>query len=460
MKLAHSATLRLSVLVAGGIVALSVLAMVVQYRATAHELAERQRAVLAADVQGFAALYDQRRIIALREAIDLTAATTPPERALYLLQDKAGAKLAGNIADWPPDLPALAGGVSMDGARPFTLNQADYLGIARMLPGGFPLLIARGEAEVQGVLAGLRHTIAGVALVLVLLAGLAGFAVSRLVLGRIDRLNHLADRVAAGDLGARLPGPRSADEFGTLERHVHRMLDRIQNLNRATLRLSDAIAHELRTPLNRILQKLDRTPDDPAGQATMRDEVRAEMRGAIRIFDSLLDISGAEAATGDTPGLVPVNLSEVVDEVAELYEPLAEDKGLIYALNAAPDLWVLGDRNLIAQCLSNLLDNAIKFCGAGDTVETRLTREGDRHVLLIRDTGPGLPAEIDGLAFERFVRGERDRDAAGHGLGLALVQAIATRHGARLTRPAVEKGFAISIAWPMVTPPDPLPDGL
>ncbi len=451
--------LRLTLAVAGGIILLSLGAMALQYRSTQKALAAQDRATLAADVAAFAAFYDQRRIIALREAIAFRAATTPPDQALFLLQGKAGEPLAGNIETWPGDLPALVGGLSMDGARSFQHAAQPYLGVARMLPGGFPLLVARGQGQSQAVLDALARNILWVGLALCLVALLAGLGVARVVIGRIDHLNALADRVAAGDLGARLPGPRSDDEFGRLERHVHQMLDRIQNLNRATHRLSDAIAHELRTPLNRILQKLDRAPVDSEDRTALRDEVRAEMRGAIRIFDSLLDISGAEAASGQAPGLVPVDLSQLVEEVGELYEPLAEDGGLTYRIEVAPDLWVLGDRNLIAQCLSNLLDNAIKFCGPGDAITTTLAQEGERHLMEVRDTGPGLPDDIDGLAFERFTRGERDRAVAGHGLGLALVQAIATRHGARLTRPKVQKGFAISIAWPkMARPPDLIDD--
>jgi HAMP domain-containing protein len=191
--------------------------------------------------------------------------------------------------------------------------------------------------------------------------GVVGGLAARSVMRRIGRVNDLADRVADGALDARLPGARSEDEFGLLETHVHGMLDRIQNLNRATHRLSDTIAHELRTPLNRMLQKLSRIE----GQEEITAELKAEMRQAIRMFDSLLDISRAEADQGTGGGLVPVDLSAVCAEVWELYEPLAEDKGLIPDAAIAPGLRVLGDRNLIAQVLSNLLDNAIKYCAAG-----------------------------------------------------------------------------------------------
>ena len=114
----------------------------------------------------------------------------------------------------------------------------------------------------------------------------------------------------------------------------------------------------------------------------------------------------------------------------------------------APGLRVLGDRNLIAQMLSNLIDNAIKYCAAGDQLNLSLREDVDRFVMRVEDTGPGLPEEIRGEAFERFVRAERDRGIKGHGLGLALVRAIAARHGARLTLPATDRGFVLEIAWP------------
>jgi signal transduction histidine kinase len=111
-------------------------------------------------------------------------------------------------------------------------------------------------------------------------------------------------------------------------------------------------------------------------------------------------------------------------------------------------LRVLGDRNLIAQMLSNLLDNAIKYCAPGDRVTLELAAAEDRHVMRVADTGPGLPADMKGEAFERFVRADRDRGIKGHGLGLALVRAIAVRHGARLVLPEGSEGFALEIHWP------------
>ncbi len=444
------ASLRLSLGVAAGIIVISLMAMVVEYRLTRTTLEARQVALLQSDIDAFAALYAQRRIPALRQAMAFRAAGSDPAEAIFLLQDKQHRKLAGNIDTWPDSLSEpVAADFSLAGLVRFSLtNGAQYQGVARMLPGGFPLLVARGTGPVDQTLADLRQLIWLVAAGLVAVALLAGWGVARLVMGRIERLNGLADRVAAGDLAARLPGPRSRDEFGALEGHVHAMLDRIQNLNRATHRLSDSIAHELRTPLNRMMQKLQSL----TGQDQAVDSIAAEMRQAIRIFDSLLDISAAEAQSGTSPGLVPVDLSAVSREVWELYQPVAEDKGLYVSCEIAPDLYVLGDRNLIAQLLSNLLDNAIKFTPPGRQVTLTLTG-GERQLLTVADTGPGLPEDIRGAAFERFVRAERDRGVTGHGLGLPLVQAIATRHGAHLRLLPVETGLAVEIAWPRLARP-------
>jgi signal transduction histidine kinase len=149
-----------------------------------------------------------------------------------------------------------------------------------------------------------------------------------------------------------------------------------------------------------------------------------------------------------------VDLSAVALEMWELYEPLAEDKGLVTSATVTPGLQVLGDRNLIAQMVANLLDNAIKYCSAGDSLALSLTETETRHQMRLADSGPGLPDDLKGEAFERFTRAERDigRGIKGHGLGLALVRAIAARHGAKLEMPLGEKGFVLDIGWPKLVP--------
>lgn len=446
---AAKATLRLAALMALAVTILSLAAMVLQYRLVETRLMRAQQTLLTADLNGLAALYDQRRIIALRQAID-DRATAATGDEMFLLMDRNGTILAGTRQDWPETLAPAGQGFTSDGAVEFIEGGTRWLAVARDLPGGFPLLVARSLQPVDDTLAALGRGILGLVGALLVAGALVGWLAARSVMGRINRINALADRVADGQLDARLPGPRSDDEFGLLETHVHAMLDRIQNLNRATHRLSDTIAHELRTPLNRMLQKLARIE----GQEDLTADLRAEMRQAIRMFDSLLDISRAEADQGTGGGLVPVDLSTTASEVWELYDPLAEDKGLVTEAHIAPGLQILGDRNLIAQVLSNLLDNAIKYCAAGDQLTLTLIPEDDRILMRVADTGPGLPEDLKAQAFDRFTRAERDRSTPGHGLGLALVRAIAARHGARLALPDGPKGFALEIRWPRLQQSD------
>ena len=439
-------TLKLAAVMALAITTLSLLAMGLQYRLVESRLTEATKAALSADLAGYSALYQQRRIIALRQAIN-DRATTGSE--LLLLQDRNHTRLAGTKTDWPTEIQPQGADFSSSTAQRFSHQGSEWLGVARILPGGFPLLVARSLTPVDATLRALRKAMAALGIILLAAGALVGALAAKSVMTRITRINALADKVATGDLTARLPGPRSADEFGLLETHVHAMLDRIENLNRATHRLSDTIAHELRTPLNRMMQKLAQIEGQPALAA----DLRAEMRNAIRVFDSLLDISRAEADQGSGGGLLPVDLSAVAAEVWDLYEPLAEDKGLLCHLQTEADLHILGDRNLIAQLLSNLIDNAIKYCAPGDTLTLTLSQDPDHHRLTLADSGPGLPPDLRDAAFERFTRAPRDKDRGiqGHGLGLALVRAIAARHGAKLTLPAVERGLTVETLWPKLT---------
>ncbi len=429
---------------AAAVAGLSLAAMGLQYRLVAHRLTEARRNLLAADLDGLAALYAQRRIIALREAITWRAAAAGADEMLLLL-DRQGRVLAGTLTAWPEGLAPQGADFTVEPAREIELDGARWLVAARELPGGFPLLAGRSLAPAEATLAALRRGMAGLVAALVVAAVGVGWLAARQVMGRIGRLNDLADRVAAGDLEARLPPPRSADEFGLLEHHVHAMLDRIEALNRATHRLSDTIAHEMRTPLNRMLRRLDAIE----GQDREVAAIRAEMQQAIRVFDALLDISRAEADQGSGGGLVPVDLSALCGELWELYLPVAEEAGLIATARITAGVTVLGDRNLIAQMLANLLDNAVKYCAAGDRLVLELDA-GARPILRVADSGPGLPEGVGEEVFERFTRSARARESGirGHGLGLALVRAIALRHGARLSLPPVEKGLTVAVEWP------------
>ncbi len=451
-QLASSASLRLTVTIAGAMALLSIFGLWFQYVQVTRAFDAQQVQTLQADLEGYSALYEQRRIPALRQAMEFRAQTQTGYERIYLLLDKQHAPLAGNIPTWPANVQTSATGFQADPLQRFSYDLPDgthqtFIGVARDLPGGFPILVAQSLSPRAQLLGEMRSAIMLAALGMVVLSALAGWLVSRLVIGRIDRVNTLADRVAAGELAARIPEPRSDDEFGRLEDHVHHMLDRIEALQAATARLSDNVAHELRTPLNRMRQRLD----DLTGPAEVVDALKAELRDTVRVFEALLDIAAAEAATGDMPSLTPVNLSALCQNLFDLYEPIGEERGLKVQARIAPDLWIVGDANLVSRLLANLLDNAMKYTCCGDTVELGLHPNGARHRLSVSDTGPGMPDAPRAHVFEPFQRGTQDGEIPGHGLGLALVRAIATRHGAKLEIVSDQKGFAVLCLWPKVT---------
>ncbi len=434
---------KLTGLIALAIFAVSVMAMLAQYKLVTGDLAARQQALVQSDLDGFAALYDQRRVIAVRQAIEFRKISDPGQDLFAILLDRDGVVLAATHLDWPDAAGKPLAGETL-APRAFTEGGTRYLGIARGLPGGFALMVGRNATSTEQTSAQMRRIIWMACLAIAIAALILGQIASRMILTRLNRINALADEVAAGDLSARLPGPPAADEFGKLEHHIHHMLDQIEALHRATHHLSDTVAHEMRTPLTRIQTRLARLKTDNADTEALQGEIRS----TIRIFDSLLEIARAEAMTGESKGPEMLDLSILLAEVCELYEPVAETRGIRFATEIQDSAMVLGDRNLIAQLVSNLLENALKFTPTGQSVLVALTDTPDRYLMRVEDTGPGLPIGFGAQIFERFSRAGSDPNAPGHGLGMALVKAVALRHGAKLALPGVKKGFAIEIAWP------------
>lgn len=443
--MSFGAAQRLTAVIAVAVLTVSVLGFAVQYQLIERDLAARQEQMVEDDLAAFAALYDQRRIIAVRQAIVYYNLLRPGEALLLALRDRTGTMLAGTEGEWIVNVPLPPEGQTT-GPVLFSVGTVRYIGVAQTLPGGFPLWVARSTRAAEETLAALRRVIFAVIAAVVVSSIAIGHHASGWIMARVARINRLADQVAGGDLAARLPGERAPDEFGLLETHIHNMLDRIEALNRATTHLSDTIAHEMRTPLTRIQSRLARLDIDGDEAA----EVIREIRDTVRMFDSLLEIARAQGAVGERPGLVPLDLSGLVQEVAELYEALAEDRGVAFSARIEPGITILGDRNLVALLVSNLLENALKFTPRGQGVTVSLTGGAARHEMIVADTGPGLPPGFASRAFDRFARASRDAEVPGHGLGLALVQAIAMRHGAKISLPPADRGFAIRIAWPSV----------
>lgn len=447
-----SALFRLVAIIAATTTLLAAVSAFAIYKTVEREAQAQLQAVLEADLKGFADLYAQRRTIAVREGMERRIASgTALEEQMFLLLDQQNDKLGGNVDQMPVAL------VQRDQWVEFSLNlpdgeTANYRGSATELPGGFPLMNARSTSARDELLGSVWRISVVAVLLMACMAALLGWLVCRPILQRIDKLNDVLSDVETGHLDRRASLGATSDEFGRLGSNINRTLDRVQDLNRQTLSLADHIAHELRTPLNRLKLAVARLSKDAAsskGDISQSVEViNSEIDQTVSVFEALLDISQTEAAARSRSGFLRCDLLTIMAQVAALYTAVAEDKDIALKLPPSGRFPVLGDETLLMRLIANLLDNAIKFTPQGGTVTVDLSEAGDRTVLTIADTGPGVPANLRDDMFRRFVRAPQTESVPGHGLGLALVKAIAVRHGARISLPEVEFGFAIEVRFP------------
>jgi hypothetical protein len=240
------------------------------------------------------------------------------------------------------------------------------------------------------------------------------------------------------------------DEFDQLAETINDMLDRIARLMEGVREVSNAIAHDLRTPITRARTRLE----DAALHAESAPELRAaierataDLDGIVAVFQALLRIAEIEAGSRRA-AFARVDLAPLIDDVAELYGAVAEEKGITLSVAAPSSLPAYGDRELIQQALANLVDNAVKFSPPGGAVRISASATPSGVDIVVADHGPGIPAADRERATERFFRGEIARSSPGSGLGLALVQAVAQLHGGSLHLEDAQPGFVAILSLP------------
>ncbi|MGY0569845.1 ATP-binding protein [Bradyrhizobium sp. RDM12] len=349
-----------------------------------------------------------------------------------------GSRLGGNVETLPFGL------VASEFARERVMIRVDPLGreekvaraIVRRLADGSRLVVGRSIDEVRRAGSAVDDALA-LSVVPVLCFGLAaGALMSRRARARIDVFDRSVQKILTGDLRERVPlrGTNDPlDEFATL---FNAMLDEIEALIRGLAGVGDQIAHDLRTPLTFVRMVLERGRDD----ATRLDEVQMVFEQAIGGLDRSLNIITALLRIADIDQnkrlarFSDVSLTELVRAAGELYEPLAEQKGVALTVEANGEIIAWGDRDLLLEAISNLVDNAVKYTPEGGRVELKLCRTENEDFVRITDSGPGIPEAERDLVTRRFYRSERTRRAApGLGLGLSLVHAIIKLHGFQFT---------------------------
>jgi len=409
-------------------------------------------------------LSDQYRLGGIRRlVIVVDARARRPGSSLYLVTTPTGEALAGNVTALAPGILDNEGWTETVYRRldeTESPEHPDHNALVRVfqLPAGFRLLVGRDLDERER----LYHIIldAGrwsVAIVVVL--GLAGgLFVTRRVLRRVDAMTETTRTIMAGDLGGRLPLAGTGDELDRLAENLNAMLERIEALMFGLKEVSDNIAHDLKTPLTRLQNRSEealRTAKSEGEYRAALEATIAESEGLIRTFNALLMIARAESGQA-RDDMSEFDAAEIAQSIGELYEPLAEQKGIVLKVEADTPAPVRANRELVSQALANLVDNAIKYTepgapgvnGAMPQIVVRALTEGDRIILTVADSGPGIQEADRGRVVERFVRLEQSRSKPGSGLGLSLASAVARLHGGELTLADNEPGLKSIIALP------------
>jgi signal transduction histidine kinase len=365
---------------------------------------------------------------------------------LFLLQSTDGKTVLGNISRFP------------DASRDGTLDygwlsrereniRARY--IIQRLPGGARLLVGRDLREIDALQEVVERAVFIGLMVALVFVSIGTWFLRRSIDHRVGAVRRIARRVSEGDLAQRVP-ESGRDEFSLLSRDINRMLSQIELLMDGVRNVSNAIAHDLRTPLSRVRNRLAAAlqPGSSGALALAAQKSIADIDQLSVLFEKLLRIAAAEA------GLRPdyeetVKLSQIVGNLVELYEAAAEDCSIRLAsfVGEVPEL--CGDRDLIAAALGGLLDNALKYAGAGSTVTVRCGPVPQGAELVVSDTGPGVPDNMLPLLTERFFRVDRSRHLPGNGIGLSNVSAIMKLHGGSLTIRNLAPGLEVRLLFPI-----------
>lgn len=383
---------------------------------------------------------------ALISAIELTLSDRiDSDREIYLLLDEDGRKLAGNF-ETPPQFNSTYTGIFDAEVIQNSIPTLGHLKI-QTLPGGETLIVGHNSSEIGDITSLIGKATATAILLAVLLVLLGTYIFRRELAYRVSHIRRTTQQIGAGQLSKRIPAPIGEDEFTLLNRDINTMLDRIELLMKSARHISDTIAHNLRTPLTRTIGAL-RVAQQPG--TSMAEVLEAnqhaieDIEGLNVLLEKLLQIAEMEAGI-QRRSFKPCELNVIVTDVMEMYETLAEEKGVsLYSMNLY-NVTLHGDVNLLASALANLLDNAVKYATSQVVIE--VAKQGGTGRITIEDDGPGLPAiEYEHLG-KHFYRS--DPSSEGHGLGLTSVMSIIGLHCGTLSFSNAQPGLRVIVSLPL-----------
>jgi signal transduction histidine kinase len=354
-----------------------------------------------------------------------------------------GERVVGDTPRVPSGLPVDGGPRDIIGEAPASPRRA----LAERTPWGEILVVERDTSQLVELRRIIINALLGSGAVIVGLVLAAAIALSIRPLRRIRAMQTATEAIISGNFAARLPVGGGHDELDQLARLVNGMVDEVGRLLVQARTVGESVAHELRTPLTRLRAMLDHACqelDDDPPRRRLLEQCVTDVDVVLVRFRALLRIAAVEARSRQV-GIETVSLSSIVDQVAELYQPLASERDVRLKLVSEPGIEIRADGELLFEALSNLMDNAVKFAPFGGRVELRLTRGSEGPTLEVADNGPGIPKSERSLVTKRFFRGRWGDKASGHGLGLSLVAAVADLHRFELSFHDASPGAVVRI---------------
>ena len=415
------------------------------YWSTIGYLDRQTDAVIEAEINGLVEQAERRGLIGLVDVISDRVSRDHEQRSVYLLADAIGRGLAGNMPYWPRELEAVDDWVDFvrldDGIE--TPVRARILRIGP----GLRLMVGRDVRELSEINAMFRRA-AFYGLTLTIGLGLIGGILMGLsAQRRIAQLNRTTRQIVAGDFSKRAAITGSYDEHDELAANINIMLDQIESLMDGIRHVGDSVAHDLRGPLTRLRNRLDTLA---AEERPRREDLLACLEQAERLlgtFNALLRIARVESGAYRS-AFEPLDVVPIVRDVCDLYQAAADERDIELECAYPESAGVFGDRELLAQALTNVLDNAVKYTPSGGRIRVAVREERDCVRLTVADSGPGIPASERERVLQRFARLDAARSQPGNGLGLALVKAVAEQHNGRVVLDDDGPGLVLTLELP------------
>src|SRR5580698_3148073 len=411
---------------------------------------EGRAEILQADAQRLTDVYRRDGAEGLRNFIDARVGMQIAGERILLLTDGWMHRLAGNLQAWPSQAPTTPGNYNIQVAVPDHGTQEALVHV--VILGNYNLLVGRDNLFFKPLQTRFWYGLAAAVAVLCISGVLVGLITRRALMSRVDSIRQTVSAIIHGDLKHRLPTQLNEDELNTLSRTINGMLEQIELLVHGVRNVSNSIAHDLRTPLAELRSRLEelaliRPPPEQAYAEI--DGAVADVDRVIRIFDALLRLAEIDAGMRRS-GFVTLDVADLAANAVEFYAPAAELKNISLTFRSDGPVRVSGDAILLAQAMSNLIDNALKYAPVDGAIDVAaLVRADGRAEISVSDNGPGISDEEKGKVVERFYRGDASRGTPGVGLGLSLAQAVAKLHGSTLELSDRNPGLRAALAIPL-----------